>query len=128
MPIKEEDEHALVVQYLKDNHEGILFKTDLSGIRMPIGLAKKVKKLRSDNGYPDIEILEPVGKYSVLFIELKRTGTKLYKKNGEPVKNEHFAEQRLLHEQLNKRGYYACFAVGYQEAVEIIEKYFKKEL
>ena len=61
-----------------------------------------------------------------LFLELKAEGTKLYKKNGEIVANKHYREQAEMLEELRKLGYYAEFAVGYDEAIRIITNYLGK--
>ena len=57
-----------------------------------------------------------------LFIELKKDGTRLKKKNGDWA-NDHIAEQALVLEELQKRGYTAEFAVGFDQAKELIDKY-----
>ena len=58
-----------------------------------------------------------------LFLELKAEGTKLYKKNGEMVANKHYREQAEMLNKLIESGYYARFAVGYDEAIRIITNY-----
>lgn len=60
-----------------------------------------------------------------LFLELKKDGIRLKKKNGDWV-NEHVANQAKVLEQLRKRGYCAEFAVGFNEAVSIIEQYLSE--
>jgi hypothetical protein len=57
-----------------------------------------------------------------LFIELKKEGTRLRKKNGDYA-SEHIAEQAEVLAELDKRGYCACFAVGFDEAKRIIDEY-----
>lgn len=57
-----------------------------------------------------------------LFIELKKEGTRLKKKNGEWA-SEHIAEQAEILERLEFRGYRAVFAVGFDEAKEVIDEY-----
>lgn len=57
-----------------------------------------------------------------LFIELKKDGTRLKKKNGEWA-TEHIAEQAEVLEELRKRRYCAEFAVGFDEAKRIIDEY-----
>ena len=64
-----------------------------------------------------------VMKYAGLMIELKREGTRLVKKNGELVANEHIREQAALLDELRQRGYVAEFACGFDEAKEIIDEY-----
>lgn len=57
-----------------------------------------------------------------LFLELKKEGTRLKKKNGDWA-TEHIAEQSGVLEDLSKRGYQAAFAVGFEQAKKIIDEY-----
>lgn len=63
-----------------------------------------------------------LGSYSGLFLELKKEGIRLKKKNGDWA-NEHVAEQAEVLEQLRRRGYCAEFAVGFDDAKGIIDEY-----
>lgn len=62
------------------------------------------------------------GSWSGLFLELKKEGTRLKKKNGDWA-NEHIAAQAEVLEKLHQRGYCAEFAVGFEEAKRIIDEY-----
>lgn len=57
-----------------------------------------------------------------LYIELKKEGTRLKKKNGDWA-NKHIAEQADVLGRLRMRGYCAEFAVGFDEAKKIIDEY-----
>lgn len=115
--------HRAVCDYIKYQYPGILFNSDMSGaMRLTIGQAVQIKALRSNRGYPDIVIYEPRGIYHGLFIELKKDGEKLYKKNGECA-TEHILEQAACIARLNAKGYKACFAIGANSAIEIIDQY-----
>lgn len=121
--MNEDKVHEHICEYLRLQYPGIIFNTDLSGIKLPIGLAKKVAKLRSSRAFPDLMILKPRGWYNGLFIELKADGVKLFKKSdGKPV-NDHIAEQFDMIFALRKVGYSAHFAVGFDEAKAIIDDY-----
>lgn len=123
--MSEKSEHLAVCNYIHYQYPDVLFNTDLSGIKMTQGQAIQTKPLRSGKGYPDIMIFEPrAGKHG-LFIELKRTGEVLFKKNG-VLKTEHLEEQAAMIAKLNERGYYATFCIGYDEAVGIIDWYLKQ--
>jgi hypothetical protein len=126
-PISEANEQMLVVQYLKLQYPNVIFNCDMSGIKLSIGQAVKQKKLGMPKGYPDLFIAEPNGKYHGLFIELKKSGTKLFKRDGKPV-NEHIEEQNEMLDRLQERGYYATFCIGFDEAKQTIDNYFKKQL
>ncbi|MFA7361985.1 MAG: hypothetical protein WC139_13215 [Candidatus Kapaibacterium sp.] len=105
-------------------YPSVIFNTDLSGIKMTIGQSVQVKNLRSNKGFPDIVIYEPRGKWHGLFIELKKEGTKLAKKNGEWA-SEHISEQVKCMNLLVTKGYYAIVAIGFQDAKDIIDHYLK---
>ena len=115
-------EHSQVCQFLKLQYPDIIFTSDLSGVRLPVGLAVKVSRLKSDRGIPDLLIFEPRNGYHGLFIEMKRTGEKLLKKDGS-FKSDHLKEQCDLHIRLRSKGYYCEFAAGFDEAKKIIENY-----
>jgi len=69
---------------------------------------------------PDRQVL--VGVTSGLFIELKREGTRIKKKDGSWA-NEHVAEQSAVLEKLRAAGYAAEFAVGLNDALKKIDDY-----
>ena len=123
-PISEANEQMLVVQYLKLQYPNVIFNADMSGIKLSIGQAMKQKRLGMPKGYPDLFIAEPYDTYNGLFIELKKSGLKLKKKDGSWI-NEHIEEQSEMLEKLNERGYYATFCIGFEEAKQTIDNYFK---
>jgi hypothetical protein len=126
-PISEANEQMLIVQYLKLQYPNVIFNCDMSGIKLSIGQAVKQKKLGMPKGYPDLFIAEPNDKYHGLFIELKKSGTKLKKKDGSYI-NEHIEEQAEMIHRLQERGYYATFCIGFDEAKQTIDNYFKNQL
>jgi len=125
----EEVEHRRTVCYLKLKYPHVIFTSDMSGIKLPMGLAKKAAKLRSSPGIPDLLIFQPSIvdgiQYHGLFIEMKRTDVCILKANGELTSNKHIREQYDMIQALRCRGYYADFAKGYDEAVKIIDKYLQ---
>jgi hypothetical protein len=90
-----------------------------------MGQAKKVSALRSSKGWPDIFIPEPRGRYHGLYIELKKDGEKLFKKDGKTPISDHVAEQFELIDKLTDRGYSAGFAIGFDKAKKVIDHYFE---
>lgn len=84
----------------------------LNGVRLTIGQAVKMKKAGMKKGYPDLFLSVKRGKYSGLFIELKRI------KGGriEP-------EQREWREFLLSQGYAHHFCKGCDEAWKVIIDY-----
>jgi hypothetical protein len=119
--------HRAVCDYLRLQYPEVLFNSDLAGAtKLTMGQAVAMKALRSDRGWPDLFIAEPGKrfKYHGLFIELKKEGTKLWKKNGEPT-TPHIAEQVKMLEKLDARGYSVGFAIGFDQAKSIIDNYMK---
>ena len=124
---------AQVADYLRLQYPNVLFHSDFgSGIKLTPGQAMRQKRLQGGRrSWPDMFIAEPrtitfnYRKYNCcgMFLELKRPGVKIYKKNGELVANEHIREQDELLTSLRTKGYYANFACGFDEAKKIIDKY-----
>ena len=125
---QEEQIQIQVSDYLILQYPNVIFTFDASGLRLPIGLAVKAKKMRSGRGIPDMLILEPVLTPSGmwrhgLFLELKVNLQDVYLKNGELRKDKHINEQSKVLSELNRRGYYATFAFGFNGAKEVIDNY-----
>lgn len=131
---------ANVAMYLRMQYPDVMFKSDFgSGVKLSPYQAR-MQKLQSGGrrGWPDLFIAEPVPRcvdggwkdeWHGLFIELKREGTRLKKKDGSWA-SEHIAEQYDVLDRLQFRGYRAEFAVGFEEAVNLIDEYLsiKKEV
>ena len=116
--------HKKVCDYLKIHHPNIIFRTDFAaGMRLNIGQARRHKALQSGRGFPDLFIAFPSNGFHGLFIELKKEGTRLVLKNGEYTSDKHIQEQFGVLYKLQELGYDARFAVGFNQAIEIIEDY-----
>lgn len=137
---------AQVADYLRLQYPDVLFHSDFgSGIKLTMGQAIKQKRLQGGRrSWPDMFIAEPKNvkaeckvitdgdvieeahfleqKYG-LFIELKKEGTRIFKKDGTLVSDAHICEQFDMLEQLRQRGYVAEFACGFDEAKKIIDRY-----
>ncbi|MCM1218179.1 MAG: hypothetical protein NC548_27150 [Lachnospiraceae bacterium] len=79
-------------------------------------------KKRMDSSYLGRPSISLVYQASGLYIELKKDGTRLKKRNGSWA-TEHIAEQAEVLDKLRRRGYCAEFAVGFDEAKRIIDEY-----
>lgn len=123
-----------VADYLRLRYPNVLFHSDYgSGLRLTPGQAVKQKRLQGGRrAWPDMFIAQPAQRsleypdacYKFgLFLELKRPGIKIYKKNGDLAANEHIREQAGVLEMLRIRGYVAEFACGFDEAKKIIDEY-----
>ena len=119
----EEKLQIAVCKYLKLQYPDVIFTAESSGLKLTIGQAVIAKQLRSSKGLPDLMIFEPNKYYNGLFIELKKEGTRL--KNGDMPSTKHIKEQEHILCSLFAKGYYACFACGFDEAKKIIDNYLK---
>lgn len=124
--MKNQPEYSLqvaVCQWLDLQHPNVLYMSDtVASLKLTMGQAMRNKKIQKD-GFktPDLIIFEPRGGYFGLFIELKVKSP--FKQNGELLKSDHLEGQQKTINDLIERGYYATFATGFDEAIEIIKKY-----
>lgn len=127
-----------VCHYLKLQYPRVIFRSDLdSGRNKSSDFEKhRMRAMNSSRSFPDLFIYEPMQHkdkfYSGLALELKKEGTTVILKTG-PNKgkissNPHIQEQALLLKELSRKGYYANFAVGIDEAIRTIDWYFKKPI
>jgi hypothetical protein len=123
----EESMQIAVSEYLKLQYPSVVFTSESSGIRLTMGQAKKAMRMRSKDKLPDMIILEPRGCYTGLCLELKKEGTTVFKRDGEPYAGQ-IAEQYKTLQKLGRKGYYTRFAVGFDNAKQIIDNYMTKEV
>ena len=139
--MREIDLQAQVADYIRLQYPNVIFHSDFgSGIKLTMGQAIKQKRLNGGRrSWPDMFIAEVMTKpvevgpyYNVrcfdtagLFIELKREGTRIFKKDGKLVADEHIREQFDMLHDLRARGYAAEFACGFDEAKKLIDEYMK---
>lgn len=117
--------HALICNYLRTNYPDVIFTSDLSGVRLGMNLAKKVKPLKSGRGIPDLIIFQPAGAYHGLLIEIKTEQAKVLKRDGTLRKDDHLAEQMQTITRLRNLGYAAFFVRGFEAGRTLIESYMK---
>ena len=102
-----------VVIHLKSEYPNALFTISPQGMKLPIGVAKKIKAMGYNKGTPDLIIFESRKSYLGLAIELKTV--KKYHKSDEQIK---------WIDDLNNRNYKAVFCCGFEEAKKVIDEYF----
>jgi hypothetical protein len=136
----EESVQIRVCNYLRKYYPGIIFFSDASGVKMSDTQRINLARMRSESGVPDLVIDHPSRGYHGLRLELKQEGTTIYKRDGELRKQpytrrfkngvikrgDHLAEQASLLTKYNEMGYFARFAVGYENAVKLIDWYFER--
>lgn len=141
---------AQVADYIRLQYPDVIFHSDFgSGIKLTMGQAIKQKRLNGGRrAWPDMFIAEPRPASRIntniknwgdineifdnfhfaefgLFIELKKEGTRIFKKDGTLVSDEHIREQFDMLHDLRARGYAAEFACGFDEAKKLIDDYMK---
>lgn len=123
MAKKEEQLSKAVSKYLKIQYPDVVFTCDASGVRLTMGQATALKAQRSVHKIPDMIILKPNGEYHGLILELKSEDSSPYLKDGSLSKGQHIQEQNQTLTVLLNIGYYAVFAVGFDNAKKIIDDY-----
>ena len=141
-----------IADYIRLQYPDVLFHSDFgSGIKLTPGQSRiQYRQNGGRRGWPDMFIAAPRvrhttdGEFGIklgwaqtddgadyyammfagLFLEIKRDGTRLKKKNGE-WSTTHIKEQANVLHRLRKRGYSAEFAVGFDEAKKIIDEYLR---
>lgn len=132
----EENLQKMVCHYLKLQYPTVMFRSDTASGRWEYSRAQLHMKvaMNSSKSWPDLFIYEPrkIGdvQYAGLAIELKKEGTTIVVKRGvrrgHLTSDPHIQEQFLLLKELKNRGYYANFAVGFDDAQHLIDWYFGK--
>ncbi len=115
--------HKAICHYISWHYKEVIYTTDLSGIRLNIGLAKQIKELKSSRGIPDLLILQPNNQYHGLFLEIKSETSKILTKGGYIKKDLHLMEQYRIISRLKKLNYAAFFVCSFDAAKNIIDKY-----
>jgi hypothetical protein len=115
--------HTAICKYLQTQYPKVLFTSEQSGLKVTKNQAVQLKKTRSCSGLPDIMIFEPRHNYHGLFLEVKKEGTIIYRKDGDLTANSHIRKQEEILHQLNSKGYMAEFVVGFDEAKVLIDYY-----
>jgi len=126
--MKESDLQVQVADYLRLRYPDVQFHSDFgSGIKLTKGQAmKQYRQNGGRRGWPDLFIAEPAKGHHGLFIELKAKGVRLKKKDGTWA-SSHLEEQNEVLNKLQRKGYAAYFAVGFEEAKQIIDDYLGGE-
>lgn len=134
-----QSEHLIyeqIAMYMKLQYPDVIYRFDLAAdLKLTPGQATRHKRIHPFRGYPDLFIAEPVPEYdsegriighgySGLYLEIKKEGTRLRKKDGAWA-SEHIAEQAEMLNKLRARGYAAEFTVGFDGAKTIIDDYLK---
>ena len=123
-----------IAYYLKMQYPGIVYRFDLAAdLKLTMGQARRHKDIHGQRGYPDLFIAKPVynakedKNYHGCFIELKREGTTIFKKDGTIRADSHLKEQAEFLSKLRECGYMAEFAVGFDHTKSLIDYYLNSD-
>lgn len=120
----EESLQIAVCKYMKLQYPKVLFACDLSsGLKLTMGQAVKAKQMRESRGYPDLIVFSANGGYHGLAIELKKEGTKITRRDGHLIADEHVREQAEVLQRFLDQGYQAGFSIGFEQAKKAIDTY-----
>jgi len=126
--------------HIRKTYPHVIFHSDFgANVDLTEYQAKTNKALQSADSFPDLTIFAPgrvnpkTGQsYIGLALELKKDGTpvilKIGKDKGKLTKNEHIRAQAKTLRKLNDQNWYANFAIGYDEALKIVQWYFEEPL
>lgn len=116
--------YPLIAQYLQLHYPDVVYRFDLAAdLKLTYSQAKRHKTIHPLRGYPDLFIAKPVYPYGGLFLELKKDGASVLKKDGTLKKDDHLQEQFNMLKRLIEAGYKANFAIGYEDTIKQIENY-----
>ena len=109
--------------------EKLFFFNSFQGMKLNYGQIAKAKKTGGlKKGLPDFIFLKNNGKYSGLFIELKKESPFL--KDNKTLKSDdgHLQLQQDVISQLLLEGHYACFAWSLEQFKNIVTNYMECKL
>lgn len=142
----EESEQQRFVTWFKHSFPGVIIYTDFAaGLPLTDNERMRMTKMRSRDGMPDVYVDCPAshvikGKrvtFHGMRLEFKKTGTNVYRKDGQLRKDsyrrvyrngyvksgDHLQEQANTLLEYNSMGYFARFAQGLEHAKELAEWY-----
>lgn len=107
----------------------LFFFHSFQGMKLPIGIRVKAQKsggLKSN--ILDFQFTKNNGRYSGLFIELKKPTACPYKENGQLKKDEHLEAQNNTIELLKMEEYFAVFCWTLQDFKTIVTLYLDNKI
>ena len=113
-----------IATYLSYQYPKIIYHWDYAGLNLSKAQTGRMKAIQGQKGWPDLFITEPKKGFHGLFIEIKAQGVKLRKLNTDYA-SDHIKEQGEMLSKLSDKGYIAYFAIGFDEAKNIIDGYLR---
>jgi len=113
-----------ICKWIQYQFQDVIYLSDFYTF-MPQKLRFSLSSMRKKS-LPDLFIANPNKEHSGLFIELKKDGEKLYKKDGSYA-SEHIREQFEMRDRLWALGYCSEICVGFDKATQIISEYLNQK-
>jgi hypothetical protein len=114
-PECESNQQEIVIKYIKIAYSEVLYCASAGGVWTSRTQGIKMKRTGYVKGFPDLFIYEPRKGFHGLAIEMKK------EKGGVAS-----PEQKQWQEQLRNRGYSSYICKGSEEAIKVIDEYFKE--
>jgi len=111
-----------IAQYMQLQYPKTKWRFDMAGLNLSKAQAGMNKAIQCGRGWPDFFLAEPRAGFHGMFLEIKKAGTELYKKDG-TFKNEHIFEQFWTLKNLSGKGYVAEFSIGFDEFKAKVDSY-----
>jgi hypothetical protein len=108
-------------------YPNVMFTSNALSLALPPGVRQKAIKINSKHKHPDILVINHVGIYSGLAIELKVTSSELYDLSGNLRKTTHLKEQKETLKLYENNGYRAIFSFGFENTIKQIRCYLENE-
>lgn len=111
-----------IAQYMRQQYPEYIYHYDLAGLNLSRAQAGMMKAIQGKRGFPDFFLMHSNNRYKGLFLEIKAETP--YLKDGKTLKsNGHLREQQSMIRKLRFNGYFARFAVGFDEVKLEIDNY-----
>ncbi|WP_395805050.1 hypothetical protein [Daejeonella sp.] len=112
-------------KWLRLQYPDVRFRSDIQSAGKLSPQMQNIKKILDPyRGWPDIMVYLKRGDRCGLGIELKRLDSGLWLKDGSLSKDKHVQEQNEVHEFLRGIGWHVEFAEGFDQSVEVFERYW----
>ncbi|OFW47578.1 MAG: hypothetical protein A2163_00725 [Actinobacteria bacterium RBG_13_35_12] len=126
---KSEDNVKLAIaHYLNVKYPFAPFSMSWDHLKLPIGVAVKLKKMRwakPDFVWPDLFIAYPVKDFYGAYFEIKKDASEVWLKSGKMSQSEQIQKENNSLITLNKLGYYTDFILGTPDGIAKIDAYLK---
>ena len=119
-----------IITWLKHQYPDVFFMSDtVASIKLTPQQQARNKAIQCQKfSCMDLIILEPIGNYHGLCIELKIETP--FKKDGtiKASQNNHLKKQWDSILKMKSKGYYACFSWHFEDTINLIKNYLKGQL